>query len=977
MGEPALSGISLSLRILLRTVAMGAALALVGVESEAKDGFTPAASTSGLRAVEAASGIQLEWTREAGPPRLAGWHVERRGPDGSVVRVTTERVRPGLFDSPATVYGAFDPASRSRAGDVVFYRLVPIDTELQAGEASFWPIEVEAYRSMTEPSAGTESQASTHAKEATTTIGPRIRLAVTNDGIHRVTAAQIAAVLSGHSEAQVVQAIEQTQLALSTGGEPVAWRAEPGGGALLFFGQARRDTYDSRGLYWIEPGAGLSMALENRATADVAADPWFWETVRMEQDLNFAPYLPGGVEDDYWVWAGQQVTSPDTIWTWSTIVPLVDRHVLGSTGQVTAHLISAYDGPATLDNRTRLSAAGQILDDRSWAGDQRLAQSGTAAHLAGTSVVVSVEMRRDTDVATSTVLIDAVEVTYARRARARNGQLLFRPESGGGVATVRGFTSGGIRVFDVSDPLRPVEVATTLAQEGGEWRASWSVDPAEPGRFAAATTFPSPASIDGAIDAGWGGARLGASHVVIAPRALTNAAAALVAHRRQQGLDSILVPLDELYDDFSHGRRDPHAIPRFLAHATGAWAHPPRYVCLAGDGHLDYHDNHGQSQTRPNHIPPVLARIPYGTPSGGTLATLGLDNPLADIDGDGLPDLAIGRLPAQTPAALSQMIQRMVVHESSSAWKSPVLLVSDKDVDNAFGESRERLAKRIPSAMTIRREGHTLATPTATMRTNFIRAMNAGPLLAVYLGHANNVGISSPYFFEHSFVRSHMTALTNFQRTPVMLGGTCMLNNFTQPHPDNRCLGKGFLDTASGGAVAVWASAAETTLEMAEVSIGSIMDELFVTHDELLGDLIGAALDQQAEGVSPWTVCAAVLLGDPGMRVRTHLVPDIAWDSGHQNLGGGWRRLEWFGDYVPMGVDGWIWHNRHGFWLASPISTPQSIWLYSQDMGWLWTSSSQYPFVYRANDGAWLWYNGSSNPRWFMNMTAGQWESWP
>jgi len=105
--------------------------------------------------------------------------------------------------------------------------------------------------------------------------------------------------------------------------------------------------------------------------------------------------------------------------------------------------------------------------------------------------------------------------------------------------------------------------------------------------------------------------------------------------------------------------------------------------------------------------------------------------------------------------------------------------------------------------------------------------------------------------------------------------------------------------------------------------------------------------------------------------------PGGGWDTGYQSLGGGWRRLGWFGDYIPMGSAGWIWHNKHGFFYVAGNSTPQSVWLYSQDMGWLWTSSTGYPFLYRSSDGAWLWYNGSRNPRWFRNMTTGQWESRP
>ena len=102
----------------------------------------------------------------------------------------------------------------------------------------------------------------------------------------------------------------------------------------------------------------------------------------------------------------------------------------------------------------------------------------------------------------------------------------------------------------------------------------------------------------------------------------------------------------------------------------------------------------------------------------------------------------------------------------------------------------------------------------------------------------------------------------------------------------------------------------------------------------------------------------------------------LAWDNGYTDLGGGWRRLAWFGDYANMG-SGWIWHNKHGFLFASASSTPSDIWFFANDMGWLWTGNTTYPYLYRSSPSAWLWYNGSRNPRWFRNMTANTWENWP
>ena len=121
-----------------------------------------------------------------------------------------------------------------------------------------------------------------------------------------------------------------------------------------------------------------------------------------------------------------------------------------------------------------------------------------------------------------------------------------------------------------------------------------------------------------------------------------------------------------------------------------------------------------------------------------------------------------------------------------------------------------------------------------------------------------------------------------------------------------------------------------------------------------------------------FTGCAQAAVG-----TMAHLAGPMSWEDGWQALDGEWRRLAWLGDYVPMGSEGWIWHNQHGFWYPARNGTPQDAWFYAQDMGWLWTGSAAYPYMFRESDGAWLWYNGATNPRWFRNMATGTWESRP
>jgi hypothetical protein len=55
---------------------------------------------------------------------------------------------------------------------------------------------------------------------------------------------------------------------------------------------------------------------------------------------------------------------------------------------------------------------------------------------------------------------------------------------------------------------------------------------------------------------------------------------------------------------------------------------------------------------------------------------------------------------------------------------------------------------------------------------------------------------------------------------------------------------------------------------------------------------------------------------------------------------------------------------------------PSSLWLYTADLGYLWTSSAVASWFYQSDRSAWLYYAADTfAPRWFYNASSGVWET--
>src|SRR5690606_11602552 len=120
-----------------------------------------------------------------------------------------------------------------------------------------------------------------------------------------------------------------------------------------------------------------------------------------------------------------------------------------------------------------------------------------------------------------------------------------------------------LRVWKISDPLQPREMSTSFNQNVLSF-TDLHERPEEYFVFDPAANLPSPAFLRSVPNQNLHGATA-ADYLIIATPGLLAAAERLAGwHRQRSGLSTLVVPVEQIWHEFSAGRPDPTAIRDFV-----------------------------------------------------------------------------------------------------------------------------------------------------------------------------------------------------------------------------------------------------------------------------------------------------------------------------------------------------------------------------------------------------------------------------
>ena len=662
-----------------------------------------------------------------------------------------------------------------------------------------------------------------------------LRILVSTDGVYRITTGELQQV------GFPTEPFDHEHLRLSSDGDPVPFLVNAEG--LIFYGQGTDSRYTRYRPYILEHGlSGVPFETlsapqtegpqieqiertlhleENRdyvsdAVIQEGVEPWFWQTIQLQSSATIEFELPavsdGGGEAHLQLYG-------------TTHNPRVDPdHSLGFS-------INGYDGPS-------ITWDGQIIHNRVIPLAAGTLQNG------GNAITLENLPEEYLDL----MRLDWITIRYNSEPVAVDDHVAFTGVEGNLI--LRGFSSEPT-IIEVSTPNSP-RLLTEWAydQDGIRLGVTNEMEIIAVGPDG----YLSPAAITPLRhQPGWEEAEQQADLIIITTDQLAPALQPLVEARQEHGLSVSVIPVEEIYDTFGFGWQTPDSITAFLAHALEHWAQPaPAYLLLVGDATTDYR---GYLAERPEHptplpqnvIPPALVPVRFG---GETIS----DARLADADGDGKPDLAVGRWPADTVQEVERLVERTLAYESGTATNQTLFA--------ADGTSTEfiRLAERVLEKAQIPTTASTLMNgPTSA---EFTAAWNEGAWLVTYAGH----GSLELWGRDDVFSSSAVPALNPSGNVPIVVQLTCLSGLFA--HPETQSLSETLLLDDDGPVLLVGATSLTLSAHQEPFAV-ALLQRLQDPSVERVGDALWQAkqeLDVSNSGLQEISDTFG-LLGDPSTMI--------------------------------------------------------------------------------------------------------------
>jgi len=322
--------------------------------------------------------------------------------------------------------------------------------------------------------------------------------------------------------------------------------------------------------------------------------------------------------------------------------------------------------------------------------------------------------------------------------------------------------------------------------------------------------------------------------VVVCPHSFLPQLQPWIVHRQAQGHRLTLVS----------NQSPPEAIRATIRKTAQLGA--LKYVVLVGDADpAAVHDPRIRARSTPTNRIKAKVNIHWG--SDPEIAT---DNSYADLNDDQIPDVAIGRITADSPNDLSRMVRKILAYETAAdngPWRRQMNFVAGVGGFGALVDSILQMATRkfltdgIPPGYNTSMTYASWQSPYCPDPRRFhdvtLARLNEGCLFWVYIGHGNRQHLDHVRVPGGAFPILDIDdakELRSADGLPIALLLACHAGAFDQP---SDCLAEEMVRSTGGPVAAICGS--RVTMPYGMAVMGDVMmDELFQKKRATLGQLL-------------------------------------------------------------------------------------------------------------------------------------------
>jgi Peptidase family C25 len=678
-----------------------------------------------------------------------------------------------------------------------------------------------------------------------------MQIKVRETGIYRVSYKElVAASLTGSR-------IKSADIALTNGGDPVPIRVKARrvfrrNAYIEFVGKGIDTLYSDTNVYVLHLDRSKAVRVPNdRTRASGEPVPWYMETVKVEPQLLYSTASPNG---DPW-YAERMFSSSGNLYNRDITIE-VDEYIAGAAPATVS--VSMW-GASLVNHHVQVSLNDILLsDDRFYGRVSNSVNQETSALNEGQNKL-SIHLPFDTGNNYDLVRLDSWGVTYPRKFLAKDGKLIFT--AAGEVFRVGGLSSGQIVVYrERGEQIERVGAVTTAADDTG-YSATFHGSP-EPATYyiytlealAKAELAAPPVAAD--ITSG------SAEYLIIShPDFIDTTAMDDLVAMHNSSYTVGVVDADQIYAQFGHGIFGAQAIKDYISYAYSNMG--TRMVHIIGGDTYDYRDYRGLDSM--SFIPSLYAQ------TSDTMTFAPVDPKYADVDGDDVPDLAIGRTPVRTSEEFAALVAKTLLYRSQNS-QTAVFASDKKDIFNKydFRKDAKEMMGMMPEAWaenvtSTHLDDYLEADPTGGVQkasNDLVKAINDGVALTSYIGHSSLI----EWTFDGLFSTGNARALTNSGLPTVVLQWGCYNTYYVSPEEDT--LAHELTLNPNGGAAAVMGASGLTKATHERLLAKEVYERLF--DGAPLGQVILEAKRRYAElyGNSSDVIMGWVYLGDPGLVIQ-------------------------------------------------------------------------------------------------------------